>query len=197
MIEYTPPPGLHKSEFPDGGFWYWKDGKPIRSVSKILNVIYHLPPGLPQWALERGKMIHAATVMIDSGTLDWQNLDDRLKPFCTAYVDFLATAKPVVEASELTVVHPSYKFGARLDRVYRLPGQARLIVCDIKGGTGKEDRYWLQVAACAMALDDANVHDYDLALLNLDKDGRPHFTTAPHPGSWVNRWREILEKDVA
>ena len=197
MVNYQLPPGLTLSHFPDGGTWAWKDGKPIRSVSKILNVIYPLPPGLPAWALERGKMIHSATVMIDNGTLDWDNLDPQLKPFCQAYTEFRGFSTVVVEASELTVVHPSYKFGARLDRVYRLPGQERLIVCDIKGGNGKEDRYWLQVAACAMALDDANVHDYDLALLNLDKEGRPHFTTAPHPGSWINRWREILEKDVA
>lgn len=195
MIAYKAPEGLKWSQFPDGGSWPWIDGHPIRSVSKILNVIYPLPPGLPQWALDRGKMIHSATCLIDSGKLDWDTLDERLKPFCSAYVAFLELAKPIVEASELTVVHPSLKFGARLDRVYRLPGQKKLIVTDIKGGIGKEDRYWLQVAACAMALDEGG--NYDLALLNLDKDGNPHFTCADDPGLWLNRWREILEKDVA
>ena len=197
MINYKAPDGLKWSAFPDGGTWPWYDGKPIRSVSKILNMIYPLPPGLPQWALDRGRMIHSATVMIDDGTLDWDTLDERLKPFCSAYVAFIETARPVVEASELNVVHPSYSFGARIDRVYRLPGQSRLVVTDIKGGIGKEDRYWLQVAACAMALDEANVQDYDLAILNLDKDGNPHFTCADDPGLWLNRWREILAKDAA
>ena len=197
MINYKAPDGLKWSAFPDGGTWPWYDGKPIRSVSKILNMIYPLPPGLPQWALDRGRMIHSATVMIDNGTLEWDTLDERLKPFCSAYVAFIETARPVVEASELTVVHPSYSFGARIDRVYRLPGQSRLVVTDIKGGIGKEDRYWLQVAACAMALDEANVQDYDLALLNLDKDGNPHFTCTDDPGLWLNRWREILAKDAA
>lgn len=195
MIDYKLPPGLVISNFKDGGCWPWRNGKPVRSVSKILNVIYPLPPGLPAWALERGKMIHSATVMVDAGTLDWDKLDERLKPFVDAYQSFLDTAHPVVEASELNVVHPSYTYGARLDRVYRLPEQSRLIVTDIKGGMGKEDRYWLQVAACAMALDEDHIMDYDLALLNLDKEGRPHFTTAPHPGSYVNQWREILRND--
>jgi hypothetical protein len=197
VISYTPPSGLTWSKFPDGGEWPWVNGKPIRSVSKILNVIYPLPPDLPKWALERGKMIHASACLIDKGTLDWDTLDERLKPFCSAYVAFIDTAHPIIEASELTVVHPSLKFGARLDRVYRLPWQSRLVVTDIKGGTGKEDRYWLQVAACAMALDEGNIKDYDLALLNLDRDGNPHFTCANDPGLWVNRWREILETDVA
>jgi hypothetical protein len=106
-------------------------------------------------------------------------------------------AKPVVEASELVVIHPSYSFGARLDRVLRLPGQDRLLVVDIKCGTGKEDRYWCQVAGCAIALDEAHVADYDLALLNLDNKGKPHFSIADDPGTWIARWREILAEDVA
>lgn len=197
MIAYRAPDGLKWSQFPDGGSWPWLNGKPIRSVSKILNVIYPMPDNLPQWALDRGKMIHSATCLIDSGKLDWDTLDERLKPFCDAYQSFLDTAHPVVEASELTVVHPSLKYGARLDRVYRFNGQTRLIVTDIKGGIGREDRYWLQVAACAMALDPDHVGDYDLALLNLEKTGTPHFTCADDHGLWLNRWREILEKDAA
>ena len=197
MIAYTLPPGLTLSKFKDGsGEWPWYQGKPIRSVSKILNVLYPLPPGIPQWALDRGKAVHSASVMVDNKSLDWGALDERLKPFVDAYQSFLDTAHPVVEASELNVVHPSYKFGARLDRVYRLTGQDCLVVCDIKCGTGKEDRYFLQVAACALALDEANIRDYELALLNLDNRGNPHFTVADHPGSWVNRFREILDKDT-
>ena len=198
MISYTLPAGLTLSKFKDGsGEWPWFNGKPIRSVSRILDKIWPLPPGIPQWALDRGKMVHSATVMIDNGKLDWDSLDERLKPFCDAYMVFLDKFHPVVEASELTVVHPSLKFGARLDRVYRFPGQGKLVVTDIKGGMGREERYFCQVAACAIALDEANVHDYELALLNLDKEGNPHFFDIPDPGLWVNRFREILDKDVS
>jgi hypothetical protein len=197
MISYTLPPGCALYSFDDGNQWVNYKGKSIRSVSKILNVIYPMPPNLDPWYLERGRMVHAATVMIDKGVLDWDALDERIKPFCDAYVDFRNTSAVVVEASELVVVHPSYTYGGRLDRVYRLLGQARKLVTDIKCGTGKEDRYWLQVAALAMALDEANVMDYDLALLNLDSKGHPHFTVADHPGSWINQWREVLRNDAA
>jgi hypothetical protein len=195
MIDYKLPEGLEASHFGDGAVWYSYQGRSIRSVSKILNVIYPLPPDLDPWYLERGKLVHHATTLIDKGTIDWATVDERIKPFCTAYLDFITLARPVVEASELIVVHPSYRFGARLDRVMRLHGQDRLIVVDIKTGMGKEPRYWLQVAACAMALDEAHVGDYDLALLNLDKQGKPHFTVENDAATWINKWREVLEAD--
>ena len=198
MIAYTLPPGLTLSKFKDGsGEWPWYQGKPIRSVSKILEKIWPMPVGLDPWYLERGKLVHHATTLIDKGTLDWDTVDERIKPFLDAYLSFIKTAHPIVEAMELNVVHPSLKYGGRLDRVYRFPGQIALVVADIKTGIGKEDRYWCQCAALAMALDERNVNDYGLALVNLDKDGRPHYTEAPHPGSWVNRWREILRNDAA
>ena len=198
MVNYQLPPGLTMSKFRDGsGEWPWHNGKPIRSVSRILDKIWPMPPGLPVWYLERGKLVHHAPTLIDKGTLDWDTVDKRIKPFLDAYASFRDTSNFVVEASELNVVHTSLRYGGRLDRVYRAPGHARLVVADIKTGVGKEDRYWCQVAALAMALDEDHVHDYDLALVNLDKDGKPHYTEAPHPGSWVNRWREILDKDAA
>lgn len=191
-MTYTLPPGCEISYFGDGGTWVKYRGMPILSVSRILDRIWPLPPDLDPWYLERGRIVHHATTLIDAGTLNWESVDERIKPFLDAYVSFKTIAGPIVEASELTVVHPSYRFGARLDRVYGFPGQSRLIVTDIKTGTGKEDRYWCQVAACAIALDDAHVADYDLALLNLDKSGHPHFTVAEDPGKWINRFREIL-----
>ena len=197
MIEYKLPPGLVKSVFGDGATWYSYQGRSIRSISKILNRIYPLPPDLDPWYLERGKMVHHATTLIDAGTLDTAALDPRLFAFCSAYQRFREAAKPIIEASELTVVHPSYRYGARLDRVMRLPGQPRLLVVDIKTGMGKEDRYWLQVAGCAMALDEPHVEDYDLALLNLDNKGRPHLTVENDTGAWVNKWRQVLEDDAA
>ena len=196
-MEYTLPPGCVEYSFSDGAKWCNYHGKSIRSVSKILNRVWPMPPDLPAWYLERGKLVHAATVMIDSGTLDWDALDERIKPFCDAYLSFIEAMHPIVEASELTVVHGSYTFGARLDRVYLFPGHDRLVVADIKTGMGKEDRYWCQVAACAMALDEAHVGDYDLALVNLDNHGKPHYTEAPDPATWVDRWRKILQEDAA
>ena len=196
MLNYTLPPGLVETRFDDGAVWYRKAGIPIRSVSKILNRVWPMP-SIDPWFLERGKIVHSATVLIDDDLLDWEALDERVKPFCDAYKSFIDKVHPIVEASELVVVHPSCTFGGRLDRVFRLPGQDRLIVCDIKTGTGVEDRYWCAVAAYALALDELNIEHYDFMLLNLDKHGKPHPTFETGPDKWIEKWRQILQEDSA
>jgi hypothetical protein len=193
VITYNLPPDLNRYAFRgDSGHWFTHRGVNIRSVSKILNRIYPMPD-IDPWYLERGRVVHESTVLIDEGRLG--EVDERIVPFLSAYQTFLYVARPVMEASELVVVHPSYTYGARLDRVIRLPAQDKLLVMDIKCGEGREDRYWLQVAACAMALDEPNVGDYDLALLNLTAK-RPVFTMAEDPAGWVNRWRKVLQEDI-
>jgi hypothetical protein len=198
MISYTPPEGLYKRTFDNGtGFWYWHNGAPIRSVSKILERVYPMPPDLDPWYLERGRMVHSATCLVDAGTLDWKALDTRIVPFLEAYKAFLDMAHPVVELSEETVVHRSYVYGGRLDRVYRFPGQDRLVLCDLKTGSGTEPRYWAQCAGLLLAFDEDHASDYDIALLNLDGKGKPHLHIQTDPGIWIETWRRILQEDSA
>jgi hypothetical protein len=196
MIDYHLPPGLVEVPFKDGGHWFTHDGKYIRSVSKILNRVWPMPPDLDPWYLERGKAVHSATVLIDSGTLDMETLDNRLYAYCSAYQQFLRMAKPTMEAREIVVIHPSYRFGARIDAVLRLPGQNRLIVCDYKCGLGREPRYWMQTALCALAFDEEHIGDYDLSLLNLDGKGKAHFEISDNPATLVNQARKILQDDL-
>lgn len=191
MIEYVLPPGLEITNFEDGGHWYTHHGRYLKSVGKIINTIYPMPEIDPYY-LERGKFVHTACCMIDAGNLDWNALDSRLTPYCKAYQTFLEMSHPIVEASELIVVAPDYTHGGRLDRVFRLPGRERLLVTDIKVGSGKEPRYKLQIAAYALLLGGEHVADYDLALLNLEKNGQPRLTVLPDPGSKVAEWRGIL-----
>lgn len=193
MITYTPPAGLVRYEFSDGGYWYKAGGTSVRSISRILQRIYPLPPDLDPWYLERGKAVHLATTYVDAGSLG--DVDPRILPFVRAYQDFVGLVQPVMEAVELVVIHPSCAYGARIDRVMRLPGQRKLVVTDIKCGSGQGDNYWLQVAGCAMALDEDHIDDYELALLNLRDNGRASFTVAADPSGWVNRWRKVLEED--
>lgn len=191
-MTYELPPGLEETHFEDGGAWYTHQGRYLKSVGKILDTVYPMPVVDPYY-LTRGKMVHDACCLIDADILDWSQLDDRLAPFCRAYQAFLDMACPAVEASELIVVMPDYSYGGRLDRVLRLPGRERLLVTDIKVGSGKEKRYQLQLAAYAMALAGERVGDYDLALLNLQKNGQPRFSVLSDPGSKVAEWRGILD----
>ena len=191
MIEYKLPAGLEITHFKDGGHWFTYQGHYLKSVGKILNTVFPMPEINPYY-LTRGIMIHNATVMIDAGNLDWRALDPRLTPYCKAYQSFLEMSHPIVEASELIVVASDCTHGGRLDRVFRLPGRERLIVADIKVGSGKEERYWLQIAAYALLLAGEHVADVDLEILNLQKNGQPRLTVAPDPGSKVAEWRGIL-----
>jgi len=191
MIEYKLPAGLEITHFKDGGHWFTYQGRYLKSVGKILNTVFPMPE-IDPFYLTRGKMVHTACCMIDAGNLDWDALDSRLAPYCKAYQSFLEMAHPVVEASELIVVASDYTHGGRLDRVFRLPGRERLLVTDIKVGSGKEPRYKLQLAAYALLLGGEHVADYDLALLNLEKNGQPRLSVLPDPGSKVAEWRGIL-----
>ena len=191
MVNYILPPGLVEIPFKDGGHWLTYQGHYLTSVGKILNTIWPMPEIAPFY-LERGKFVHSATVLIDAGNLDWDALDGRLLPYCRAYQNFLEMSHPIIEASELIVVANDFSYGGRLDRVFRLPGRERLLVTDIKTGSGKEPRYKLQLAAYALLLGGEHVADYDLALLNLEKNGQPRLTVLPDPGSKVAEWRGIL-----
>lgn len=188
---YTLPPGLVEVPFDDGGHWLTYQGRYLKSVGKILNTIYPMPD-IDPFYLTRGKMVHDACCLIDSGTLDWANLDDRLEPYCRAYETFLGMAHPVVELSEQIVVAQDYSYGGRLDRVLRLPDRDRMLLTDIKVGNGKEHRYRLQLAAYAVALAGECAGNYDLALLNLGKNAEPRLTVLENPGALIAEWRGIL-----
>ena len=193
MVEmnYQLPSGLKSINFPDGATWYTYNGQYLKSVSKILNTVWPLPE-IDKFYLERGKLVHAATVLIDQGVLDWEALDSRLIPFCRAYQTFIEMSHPVIEASELIVVATDFSYGGRLDRVLRLPGRDRLLVTDIKTGAGKEPRYQLQLAAYALALAGARAFEYDLAILGLHKNGQPRLTVLENPGFLLEEWRILL-----
>ncbi len=191
-MTYTLPPGLVEVPFEDGsGHWVSYQGRYLKSVGKILDTIYPLPPVDPYY-LTRGKMVHDACCLIDSGTLDWDVLDSRLEPYCRAYQAFLDMSHPVIELSEQIVVALDYSYGGRLDRVMRLPGRERLLVTDIKVGNGKEKRYQIQLAAYAVALMGEKAGEVDLALLNLGKNGEPRLTVLEDSASRITEWREIL-----
>jgi len=92
----------------------------------------------------RGKYVHAATEMIDRGTLDWDALDVTLRPYCEAYRLFLSENRPSFIVSEKPMYHPVHLFAGTPDRVAMMNGMVCLI--DYKSGTpGRGTKY--QVAA--------------------------------------------------
>lgn len=74
-------------------------------------------------AMTRGTYCHTATVMIDRGTLDWEGLDDTLRPFCEAYAKFCRDVNPEVILSEQRFDHPQYQYTGQVDRIFRIGGK--------------------------------------------------------------------------
>jgi len=113
---------------------YTLDGRTLLSVTSILKeagmLVY--PSGM-QDAMMRGKYVHAATEMIDRGTLDWELLDDTLRPYCEAYAKFCRDKNPVIVLSEQRSYHPTHLYAGTPDRVVRMDGFTALL--DIKTGT--------------------------------------------------------------
>jgi hypothetical protein len=94
-----------------------------------------LSPEDREWYYNRGTMIHKATVLVDSGTLEWSALDQNILGHVKAYQKFCDEVRPVVCETELEVISKQHGYFGHLDRVYRIGGVP--VVCDIK--TSKVD----------------------------------------------------------
>jgi hypothetical protein len=84
------------------------------------------------WYMTRGKYVHAATEMIDRGTLDWSDLDPALVPFCEAYQNFIEDKRPEILLSEKPLYHAQHLYAGTLDRLVKMDGGMAII--DIKSG---------------------------------------------------------------
>lgn len=112
---------------------YWLGDRRLDGVTEILTA-----SGIADYrwsngdAMIRGTYVHAATVMIDRGTLNWETLDPALLPYCNAYVSFLEDKRPTILLSEKPMYHPDHLFAGRPDRVMEMDGD--IILPDLKSG---------------------------------------------------------------
>ena len=126
---------------------YWIGERRIPSVTGILRdaglLNYH---GSSDYHMDRGTYVHRATTMIDKGTLDWDGLDDTLRPYCEAYQRSIDDVKREIILSEKPMYHPNYYYAGTPDRVMKRNGLTTLI--DIKSGS-PHPATALQIAAYA------------------------------------------------
>ncbi len=173
--------------------WFYKGDRKVPSMGRILDLRFPMSRWIDPWYLERGSMVHAATVMIDAGTLDWSALDPRIVGYCAAYRRFREIMPCRVLASEHKVCHPSGRFSGRLDRVYEIPGHGMPVVTDIKLGKADE-RYWLQDAGYAKAYDPVSWPGYPRALLLLGATGQPDLRFDPDPARHAAEFDELVDR---
>ena len=149
---------------------YWIGEQRIPSVTGILRdaglLNYH---GSSDYHMERGTFVHRATEMIDKGTLDWDSLDDTLRPYCEAYQKFIDDVKPKIILSEKPMYHPQFMYAGTLDRMVKMNGLTSLI--DIKSGS-PHPATALQISAYAELIGiNENVYVSKASVLYLRDDG--------------------------
>jgi hypothetical protein len=91
-------------------------GTPLISVTQVLTLAGRI---CTDWftpeSAARGTAVHDLTEQYDRG--DTLEIPEGLKGYMDAYVDFVATVRPVYCASEVEAVHAELGFGGRIDRV--------------------------------------------------------------------------------
>src|SRR4030042_6845933 len=124
---------------------YYFNGLRIPSVTGVLPNAGLLDySGFSDYYRDRGTYVHAATEMIDKGTLDWDSLDGTLRPYCEAYQKFIDDVKPAIILSEKPLYHAGYGFAGKPDRAIRI--NERTSVIDFSTGNPPPAKK-IQVAA--------------------------------------------------
>ncbi len=149
---------------------YWLDGRELESVTEILSL-----SGIADYrfsnadAMARGSYVHTATEMIDRGTLDWEILDDTLRPYCEAYQRFIEDKRPEILLSEKPMYHAAYLYAGKPDRVFLMDGVTSL--ADMKTGVPNRATQ-IQVAAYReMVRVSEDIHCAKCFSLHLRDDG--------------------------
>lgn len=115
---------------------YRIDGQRVPSVTQVLQ-----GAGLidTRWfneeARTRGTYVAQATQFYDEGTLDYDALDDELKPYVMAWERFLVDANVRIDHIELKVANRQRRYAGTLDRLARFGSGQTPWIIDIKTGS--------------------------------------------------------------
>lgn len=115
---------------------YRIDGQRVPSVTQVLQ-----GAGLidTTWfndaARTRGTYVAQATEMYDKGTLDYDALDEGLRPYVMAWEKFLVENEVEIKAIEMMVCSEARRYAGTLDRIIAMGGGKYKYVLDIKTGS--------------------------------------------------------------
>lgn len=157
-------------------------GRPVPSVTQILKDLgFGNSPYYTEEARLRGTFVHDATDFIDDEVLNWSTLDDRLRPFCEAYRDFLATESVKIQRSNVQVSNQEWWYAGIIDKELLWKGRKALV--DIKTG-GIDTWHPLQLAAYGDCYPNLPL----LFNLYLRQDGSYRFLAIDHPERELTDW---------
>lgn len=138
--------------FQEEGHQYTHNNNPIPSVTQIISEMGLLGDYVPDpWYLERGKLVHLCCEYLDKNCLDWDSVDNEIKPRVEAYQKFKQDYKFEPRMIEQPVHSHGLNVACTPDREGDIKGIASVI--EIKNG-GRQKWHRLQ-----LSIQDICIHD--------------------------------------
>lgn len=110
------------------GHIYKIGDKPLTGVTNSLQVNFGRRDYWNEWHAQRGTAVHLAIHYLEENRLNWDTLDERIKPRIEAYQKFRAQTNLTLLHSELSLFSKRYQFAGTIDKVFE-----GIIIIDIKG----------------------------------------------------------------
>lgn len=165
---------------------YERNGVRYLSVTTALKIINK--PALNEWRVnmgkeasekiaeagrEFGKEFHRYCEMIDKGEgwdIDVKKLGSPMKEFVEKFRDWFYANVEEVLATEKEVYSEKYLYAGRFDRLYKIKGVKKPVICDVKTGnfTDKLDS-WQLAAYKGACIEDLQIQVGDRMLLYFNK----------------------------
>lgn len=104
------------SEFRFENQAYWLGSEKLDRVSEVLaDVGLADKTHIPEYALERGSVVHKACELATHGTLDWDTLHPDLHGYVKSWIALKNEVQAVAEAVEAPIYHPTLKIAGTPD----------------------------------------------------------------------------------
>ena len=184
-----------------GGF-YWKDGKPYISVTRVISVIDK--PALRYWfgikvweamvkdptldqkealrtpytesgkARERGSTVHSIVEAWKQSQKAVDTVPEKFRGYAQAFYDWVKDNKITIIAHERSVFSDKYGYAGTLDLLVKMNGNDKLVVVDVKTSKGGAiyPEAEIQLSAYIQALQENGVQAADGMVVALSETGK-------------------------
>lgn len=175
---------------------YRYEGEVVPSVTQVITHSLGLPFVREYWRWDRaarlGTAVHRAIELFERGTLDWNTVDNHVRPYLRAWQRFREDTGIAPLLIEQRVADPFYRYAGTMDFLGEIRGQWFLI--DWKTSKAKQERWGPQTAAylrCLEKLTDLPAR-VRRASVRLRPDGIYQYDLHDNPTD-LNRFLEFLK----
>ncbi|MHB1692594.1 MAG: hypothetical protein ACYCUW_01745 [bacterium] len=159
------PDGDLRLEFNEEKHIYSYGGKVLPSVTTVIKEVLNIEyPDYAVYHATRGTYVHKAVELYLRNNLDFDSLDENVKPYLDSFIKFQEKAKIVPVLLEERFADKNITFAGTVDIVAKING--KICLFDIKTGQ-KQDSYKAQMAGYKRLLSDNGVQIDKIYILDL------------------------------